>query len=53
MRCERPIYPEDCSDEDKAIEGAMKKYLSCIEDAVRSHPGQWYVFKYFWKDKNG
>ena len=53
MTFESPIYPESGPDEDAAVERLMKRYLPSIENAVRRHPDQWYVFKYFWGKLNG
>jgi len=50
---EKPIYPEAGPDEESATERLMKRYLSSIEDAVKKRPGQWYVFKYFWEERDG
>jgi len=50
---ERPIYPENGPDEEPAMERLMKRYLSSLEAAIRERPGQWYVFKNFWKKRDG
>jgi len=50
---EDPIYPESGPDEELAMERLIKRYLPSIENAIRQHPGQWYVFRDFWGNKDG
>ncbi|MDP2929618.1 MAG: lysophospholipid acyltransferase family protein, partial [Candidatus Omnitrophota bacterium] len=49
---EKPILPPAADDEDSAIKGIMGKYVPVIESYVKRYPGQWYVFRNFWKESN-
>jgi lauroyl/myristoyl acyltransferase len=51
MMFEKPIYPQTGSDENLAVENLMKQYLPSVENAIRQHPSQWYVFRCFWEDQ--
>jgi KDO2-lipid IV(A) lauroyltransferase len=49
---EEPIYAEDKGRrDDAALEDVMKKYLPSVENAVRTYPEQWYVFRDFWGER--
>lgn len=50
---EKPIYPESGLNDDASVEDTMKRYLVSVEHAVRKYPGQWYVFKDFWRNSDG
>jgi KDO2-lipid IV(A) lauroyltransferase len=50
---EKPIYPEVSHHEGLDIERLIKGYLPSIENAIGKRPGQWYVFKHFWKERDG
>jgi predicted LPLAT superfamily acyltransferase len=50
---EKPIYPETGAQGDEAVRSLMKRYLPSLESAIRKNPGQWFVFRYFWEDKDG
>ena len=49
MIFESPIYPEPCADEERAVEGLIKRYIPSLENIIRKYPHQWYVFVDFWK----
>ena len=49
---EKPIYPRAYTDESAAIEDLINGYLPSIESAIKTYPGQWFVFRYFWEAKD-
>ncbi len=44
-----PIKYRPTGDKDKDIKLLTLSYLKIIEDVVRKHPEQWYVFRKFWE----
>ena len=44
---EKPIFPTQDTGED-AVKKIMQQYIKIVEDAVRQHPTQWYMFQRFW-----
>lgn len=47
-----PISPEAAGDEDHVVNSVMAKYMRIIEYYIKKYPGQWYVFRDFWNQKN-
>jgi len=45
-----PIIPDQSAEETSAIEALARKYTDSIEDCVRKHPDQWFVFRKVWND---
>lgn len=43
-----PINKPDTMDEEEAIRYLSQKMYDAIEDMIRKHPDQWYMFRKFW-----
>jgi KDO2-lipid IV(A) lauroyltransferase len=44
---EKPIFPPEHVD-DATLHQMMQQYIKIVEEAVRRHPTQWYMFQRFW-----
>jgi KDO2-lipid IV(A) lauroyltransferase len=45
-----PIYPEPSADREAEVVRLTQRIYDVIEEAVRAHPAQWYMFRPFWQD---
>lgn len=43
-----PIFPPEGCEERHALKTMMQKYITVIEETIRRHPTQWYMFQRFW-----
>ena len=51
LSCHKPIYPslqKESDVNDTVVAGVMCRYLSVIEDQIRSFPSQWLLFRKFY-----
>lgn len=45
-----PIFPESTGDRNRDTITMMQKLFTALEDVIRKHPEQWYMFRQFWPD---
>ena len=48
-----PIFPEATGDREADAIRLTQRIYNAIEDVVRAHPAQWYMFRPFWQDAAG
>lgn len=45
-----PIFPESTGDRNRDITTVMQQIFTVLEEVIRKHPEQWYMFRRFWPE---